>query len=405
MKSTKLIASVLLASSVGFSAEAKKKNHITKEITWGVGARTGYDTNIYNSPSPEESFVIRISPFVTFEKEFAAGPLKIDYRPEYSWYDNKSSSMNNTWNHHLMSSFKWTVAPSVVWDFSDSLNIVEGSDISSVGGVTTGGRDNDNTRNLFKTDLTWEFVEGQKLTIGYSNDYVVYKTSNNDYRNMLANEVFFGYKNTLNSTLELGGKVVLGQSDFFDSSAIVNGVRTTRDTKWQRYLATANVKLGMFILNIEAGAEFREVKDATAAGVDRNGNNPYADVKLIFLPSELTNVVLEFKHHTVAGNLLNSYWATQDRVSLELNHEFTERLAFNCYYSWENNDYQKENRRDATVDDGNEVWTRTGLNFTYEFRQDLDFVAGVSYDRLVEPLPGTDKYSVVKYDIGVVYEF
>ena len=405
MKSTKFIASLLLASSVGFSAEAKKKNHITKEITWGIGARTGYDTNIYSSPTPEESFVIRISPFVTFEKEFAAGPLKIDYRPEYSWYDNKPSSLNNTWNHNLNSSFKWKLAPSVSWNFSDNLSIVEGSNISTVGGVTTGGGDNDHTRNLFKTDLKWEFVESQSLTIGYSNDYVVYKAENNDYRNMLANEVFVGYENALSSTLKLGAKAVFGQSNFFDSSFTIGGVHTTRDTSWQRYLATANITLGMFVLDMEAGAEFREVRDDIVAGVDRHSGSPYADLKLIFMPSDLTNVVLNYTHHTVAGNLANAYWATQDRISLDLNHDFTERLAFKCYYSWENNDYQKENSRDAAVDDANEVWTRTGLNFTYEFRQDLDFVAGVSYDRLVEPLPGTDKYSVVKYDIGVVYEF
>ena len=399
------VASFLLASTVSFAAEAKKKNHITKELTWGLGARTGYDSNIYSSQTPEESFVIRISPFVTFEKEFAAGPLKIDYRPEYSWYDNKPSSLNNTWNHNLDSSFKWKLAPSVSWNFLDHLSIVEGSNISTVGGVTTGGFDNDHTRNLFQTDMIWEFVEGQNLSIGYANDLVYYKTENNDYRNMHSNEVYFGYENAVTSTLKLGAKLVVGQSDFFDSDEVILGVATTRDTRWQRYLATANVKFGSFVLDMTGGLEHREVVDDIPIGAERQADNPYADIKLIYLPTVLTTVVFHYTHKTVAGNIENSYWATQDRVALEFNHEFTERLVLKGYYSWENNDYQKENTRQTIYDDENEVWTRTGLTLTYEFRQDLDFIAGVSYDRLAEPLPTFEEYSVVKYDIGVVYEF
>ena len=399
------MASLLLASSVGFAAEAKKENHITKEITWGVGARTGYDTNIYNSPNEVESFVLRITPFITFEKEFAAGPLKIDYRPEYSWYENKPSSLNNTWNHSLDSSFAWKLAPSVTWTFADKVDVVEGSNISTVGGVTTGGIDNDYTRNLFSTDVNWDFTETQSLTMGYSNEYVQYKTENNDYRNMLANEVFFGYNNQLNTTLALGAKFVVGQSDFFDSDAVVGGVNTTRSTEWQRYLATANIKFGMFVLDIVGGLEHREVVDDIIATTDRDGDNPYADVRLMFIPSDMTELALTYTHRTVAGNIKNSYWATQDRIAVELDHDFTERLSFRCFYSWENNDYQKENSRQVAVDSDNEVWTRSGLNFTYAFLQDLDFVAGVSYDKLLEGLTGQDSYNVIKYDLGVIYEF
>jgi hypothetical protein len=405
MKSTKILASLLLASAVGFGAEAKKKNYITKDITWGFGVETGYDTNIYNNPEEEESFVIRVSPYISYEHEFGIGPLKIDYRPEYSWYDNKWSSLNNTWNHNLDSSFKWELAPTVTWEFLDSFSEVEGNNISTVGGVTTGGFDNDYTRNVFETKLVWEFIQGQNLSIGYMNDYVHYKTENNDYRDMKANEVIFGYENAVTETVKLGAKLVVGASNFFNSDRMVGTTLTTRDTEWMRYLATANIKFSQFILDMTGGLEHRRVADDVAVGVDRQNDNPYADIKLIYLPSQLSTVVLHYVHRTVAGNIQNSYWATQDRVAFEFNHEFTERIILKGYYSWENNDYQQENTRQMVYDDENEVWTRSGLKLTYKYLQDLDFVVGFSYDRLCEPLPGDDKYNVIKYDLGMVYEF
>ncbi len=408
MGKLKVCFGLLFIGTIAFTAEATKENYITKELTYGLEARTGYDSNIYADSDPQDSFVIRISPFLKFEKEWAVGPLVIDYRPEYSWYDEKPSSMNNTWNHNLNSSFSWHMTPTLTWNFDDTFSIQEGSNVVNAGGVTTGGDNNDYTRNYFATKAIWEFTGSQELTLGYSNDYQDFDDSNNDFRNVKENEVSFGYAYAINTGLKVGTELLVGKSNFYDSDKVFAGtnVNTTRDTQWERYLATLNMKVGSIIFDIEAGAEHREVVDSTPSHVDDDILSPYLDAKIILRSSDNTSFILNYKHSTQAGNRESGYWAIQDNVGFTANHKFSDRLDFTCYASFESNEYMEKYSADpATATNGREEWISCGAVFTYVLKQNLDAVLGFDNRRLSNPIENEDKYTVNSFDVGLIYKF
>ncbi len=402
----KVFLCLLMVSSMAFAAEATKENYITKELTYGLEARTGYDSNIYGGASDQESsFVIRVSPFIKFEKEWAVGPLSIDYRPEYSWYENKPSSQNNTWNHNLITSFSWNMTPTITWDFNDNFSIEEGSNVANIGGVTTGGGNNDYTRNVFDTKVTWEFTGSQELSIGYNNLYQHFDDSTNDFRNVKENEVSFGYAYAINSAFKLGTELEVGRSNFYDSATNIGGVNTTRDTQWERFLITLNSTVGSLIFDLEVGAEHREVIDATLSHVDEDILSPYLDAKIILRTGDSTSFVVNYKHSTQAGSRDDLYWAMQDAAGFSANHKFSDRLDLTCFASYESNEYMDKYARESTATVGREDWISCGVTLTYVLKQNLDAVFGVENRRLSNALADEDKYTTNSFDVGLIYKF
>lgn len=404
-----LIAGALSAGLYSFGAEELRQRRIGNLLEYGLEARTGYDSNIYANASETGSFVLTLRPYLRFEQETAKTKLKLAYKPEYRWYENRDETKDSDFDQNFEGMFELELSPTMVLTVEDRFSMIEGNDVSEVGDTTTGGDneiDNDFDRNIFTTALDWEFERNNFFNVSYTNYYLDYDDQDNEYRNLRSNALTLSYKRQTARDLKLGVLYTFKKENFVDSDYVDGGLDISRDTNLHRIAASADWDIsGPLNLTLDLGVDRREVVDDVVAGVDDSFTTPYLSAKLTYKMPRKQKLVAGAVMRSVTGSKADAYIAEQQRVFLDYVRKMNERLEFTAGTSYENNYYDKEHSLSGTFGNDHEEWFNLYGRVTYTVQQNLDVVCGINHRRKYNTTEGGSKYTINKYDLGLIYKF